>query len=271
MNYLDLFSGIGGFALGAYWAGWRFDRHYFSEIDPWCCRLYQQRFPDAVSVGDVRGIYRFADEYARCDCCEEPWCDIHNDHFADCQCIGCSQWDDEYGPVEVITAGFPCQDISLNGKRGGIDASRSGLYREVLRIVQVLRPRFIIIENVSAIVNNGLEKIVNALSQIGYDSEWHTFKASVLGACHKRERTWIIAYDQSLGIQGLWPEGFKVPQSLDKEILSVRDSNGQWKTEPDLRRSSNGLSPWVDRLKGLGNAIVPQIAEMIFRQLKETA
>ncbi|MCE5190750.1 MAG: DNA cytosine methyltransferase [Actinomycetia bacterium] len=56
MNYVDLFAGIGGFALGAYWAGWRFDRHYFSEIDPWCCRLYQQRFPDAVPLGDITKI-----------------------------------------------------------------------------------------------------------------------------------------------------------------------------------------------------------------------
>ena len=115
MNYLDLFSGIGGFALGAYWAGWRFDRHYFSEIDPWCCRLYQQRFPDAVPLGDIReidGKTLVADaEYGRREHEQGDTSGEGNERKTALPS----------GDGWILTGGFPCQDISVAGKGAGIE------------------------------------------------------------------------------------------------------------------------------------------------------
>ena len=107
MYYLDLFSGIGGFALGAYWAGWRFDEHYYSEIDTYCCSVYRLRFLQAKPLGDIRKI--------------------------DVLVLPKGDW--------IITGGFPCQDISIAGKGEGISGARSGLWFEMWRIIRILRHR----------------------------------------------------------------------------------------------------------------------------------
>lgn len=159
MNYLDLFAGIGGFALGAYWAGWRFEKHYFSEIDNYCVELYQKRFPDAVALGDITKI----------DSTKLPE----------------GNW--------LITGGFPCQDISIAGKGVGINGERSGLWFEMWRIIRDLRPKYAIIENVGAITFRGLDRVLISLAEIGYDAEWQDIRASDVGAPHKRERIWIVA------------------------------------------------------------------------------
>ena len=112
LNYVDLFSGIGGFPLGMHSAGWRVEKHYFSEIDPWCAELYQKRFPDAIPLGDIRQIT---------DLPKGDW---------------------------VITGGFPCTDISIAGRKEGIHAERSSLWFEMQRIIGMVRPRFAIVENV---------------------------------------------------------------------------------------------------------------------------
>jgi len=160
MYYLDLFAGIGGFALGAYWAGWRFDEHYFSEIDDYCVGLYRERFPDAVSLGDVCGIQS--------------------------EDLPIGDW--------FITGGFPCQDISIAGKGEGIEGERSGLWFEMWRIIRDLQPRWVIAENVGAITFRGLSTVLNSLAEIGYDAEWQDIRASDMGAPHRRERIWIVAY-----------------------------------------------------------------------------
>jgi DNA (cytosine-5)-methyltransferase 1 len=156
--YLDLFAGIGGFALGAYWAGWRFDSHYFSEVDEYAIKVYRQRFPDAIPLGDIRDI----------------------------QGLPSGEW--------IVTGGFPCQDISIAGKGAGIRGERSSLWFEMWRIIRDLQPRWVIIENVGAITFRGLSVVLNSLAEIGFDAEWQDIRASDVGAPHRRERIWIVAY-----------------------------------------------------------------------------
>jgi DNA (cytosine-5)-methyltransferase 1 len=162
MRFFDLFSGIGGFALGAEWAGLRFDGHYFSEVDPYAIRVYTARFPDAVPLGDIRAI-RGAD-------------------------LPAGDW--------IIAGGFPCQDISVAGKGAGLAGERSGLWYEYARIIGELRPRFAIMENVGALAFRGLDSVLRSLAALGYDAEWQDIRASDVGAPHRRERIWIVAYPE---------------------------------------------------------------------------
>jgi DNA (cytosine-5)-methyltransferase 1 len=162
MNFLDLFSGIGGFALGAYWAGMRFDHHYFSEVDPYAIKVYQARFPDAIGLGDIRNIRGAG--------------------------LPGGEW--------IIAGGFPCQDISVAGKGAGISGARSGLWYEYARIIGELRPRYAIMENVGALAFRGLDSVLGSLAALGYDAEWQDIRASDVGAPHRRERIWIVAYPE---------------------------------------------------------------------------
>lgn len=233
----SLFSGIGGIELGLERTG-HFSTAWQVENDPYCVSVLEKRWPDVTKYGDINELDS--------DCLE---------------------------PVDLICGGFPCQDISVASsywtERNGIYGEKSGLWEEYARILHGLKPKFAIIENVASLryKNGGLPVVLRDLASLGYDAEWHSIRASQFGANHRRERVFIIAYDQSLGMEGLWPEGFEIPQPLDKEVLSVRDSDGQWKVEPDLRRVVDGVPDWMDRLKCLGNAVVPAIAESIGVQL----
>lgn len=162
MNHLDLFSGIGGFALGML----PVDRRFYSEIDEYACKVYQKRFPDAVALGDIRNIdgERLKREYS-------------------------GQW--------IITGGFPCQDISVAGKGEGLSGDRSGLWFEMHRLIREIRPRIMAAENVSALTVRGLDTVLGSLAEIGYDAEWACIRASDVGAPHRRERIWIVAYPHS--------------------------------------------------------------------------
>jgi DNA (cytosine-5)-methyltransferase 1 len=280
MNFLDLFSGIGGFALGAYWAGTRFEHHYYSEVDPYAIKVYQARFPDAIGLGDIRNIRGAG--------------------------LPGGEW--------IIAGGFPCQDISVAGKGAGISGARSGLWYEYARIIGELRPRYAIMENVGALVSRGLDSVLGSLAEIGYDAEWQDIRASDVGAPHRRERIWIVAYPDAGDAerrQGersrIWKqesgEGANdnpgrsgkayVPQQaladasdggnvrrdgeLEPAESEVREHRGSpqdgcgewWAVEPGVGRLAHGVPARVDRLKCLGNSIVPQIAEMIFRELEE--
>lgn len=272
MRVLDLFSGIGGFALGFTRAGHNVVA--FCEMDDYCRSVLKKHWPDVPVFGDVKKLYRFADEYRACELCGEPYCDDCDQHFFECDCIGASQFDDEIGGVDIITAGFPCQDISLlneiHSDSEGIDGDRSGLWKEALRIIRATQPRWVVLENVAAITVRGLGNVLAGLAASGYDAEWHCIPASAVGGEHLRKRTWIIAHAQGVGVQELWPQGVKLPPGLDTQALSVRDSNGKWKIEPDFLRAINGVSDGVDkskRIKALGNAVVPQIPEVIAKAI----
>ena len=158
--FLDLFSGIGGFHLGAQWAGLHFDGYYYSEVDPYAIKVYAKRFPDAVGLGDITKI------------------DGHD--------LPQGEW--------IIAGGFPCQDISIAGKGAGLAGERSGLWYEYARLIGELRPRFAIMENVGALTFRGLDAVLGSLAEIGYDAEWQDIRASDVGAPHRRERIWIVAY-----------------------------------------------------------------------------
>jgi DNA-cytosine methyltransferase len=224
--YLDLFSGIGGFALGAYWAGMKFHGHYFSEVDDYAIGIYKKRFPDAIPLGDVRNIKG--------------------------ESLPKGRW--------LITGGFPCQDISVAGTRAGLEGERSGLFSEYIRLIGEIRPSFAIMENVGnlaswfdagegryppseAIVEGGewpveidqyqgIARCIGSLSEIGYDSEWAVIRASDVGAPHRRDRFWIVGY----------PCGGGLPR-IARGRPGAQSSDGHLQLETrDIFRDTNGLN-----------------------------
>ncbi len=199
MNYLDLFSGIGGFALGAYWAGMKFDRHYFSEVEPYAVELYQKRFPDAIALGDIKEVD-----------CGALMDDSEGQRREDGTTankgptkgnVNASRNASDIRAAWIITGGFPCQDISVAGKGEGIRGERSGLWFEYWRIIRDLRPVYCIMENVGALTFRGLDTVLGSLAEIGYDAEWQDIRAEDVGAPHRRERIWIVAYHHSTGLE----------------------------------------------------------------------
>ena len=168
MNVLDLFSGIGGFSLGLERAGMR--TVAFCEIDPYCQKVLAKHWPGVPCYEDVRSLT--ADRL---------------------KADGIS--------VDIICGGFPCQDISTAGKQAGIDADRSGLWSEIIRLARDLRPRFLIVENVTNLLAGPTDKpgawfgrVLGDLAEIGFDAEWHCIPASAVGASHRRDRVWIVAH-----------------------------------------------------------------------------
>lgn len=272
MTFIDLFSGIGGFALGAKWAGIQWDKCYHSDIDDYANKVYAKHFPESIQLGDITQI---------------DTSKIEGNDF-------------------IVTGGSPCQDISIAGKGAGLDGKRSGLWFEMWRVIRDLRPRFAIMENVPALTYRGLNRVLGSLAEIGYDAEWQTISAAEMGAWHKRERIWIIAYPQrergTCGmlydrniLQTLFGEASNTSQpdctgqkdnekndpysnskrckrrSLSKQSASQHCSTMcevQWETEPDVGRVVDGLSNRSHRLRCLGNSIVPQIAYLLFNQIK---
>ena len=243
MNYLDLFHGIGGFAYGAYLAGMKFEKHYCSDIERYVVDLYAKRFPDSIQLGDITKIK--TNEFPAGD------------------------W--------IISGGFPCQDISIAGKGKGLinengEYTRSGLWFEYWRIIRDLRPRFAIMENVGELTNNGLDTVLGTLAEIGYNAEWQDIRASDIGAAHRRERIWIVAHPNSIKyVKGSREKTILQKQRLQGEFVG---SNQDLRTRSNLPasrfcRTSHDVPYQVDRLRGLGNAIVPQIAQLLFEQIKE--
>jgi len=166
------------------------------------------------------------------------------------------------GFVDVIHAGFPCQDVSVAGKQAGVsEGTRSGLYREVLRIAGVVRPKFLFLENVSAILSNGLETVLGDLAALGYDSRWCCIRASDVGAPHQRDRWFLLADTDSAQCQGN-----ERTERVESEHADIGGSSW-WESESDVDRVANGVSNRVHRLKGLGNAQCPLQAATAWRLL----
>jgi DNA (cytosine-5)-methyltransferase 1 len=274
LNVLDLFSGIGGFSLGLERAGMR--TVAFCEIDPYARAVLRKHWPDVPQYDDVRTLT--ADRLAA-------------DGIA----------------VDVICGGFPCQDISFAGKGAGLEGERSGLWSEIARLVGELRPRFVFVENVSALLARGLGDVLGDLASLGYDAEWHCIPASAVGAPHRRDRVWIVAYPNGRGQQGSSErhrEAEQDPADRDtrrryagglrqdvadpheprlegwlreslRQCASERTAGASgasglaatWLAEPDVGRVANGVPKRVDRLRCLGNAVVPQIPEIIGRAI----
>lgn len=241
LKVIDAFSGIGGFTLAAERLG-GFQTICFVEREPFCQRILSKHWPNIP---------------------------IHND---------ITTFSPPPFSADVICGGFPCQDISLAGKQAGIQqGTRSGLFYELMRVIRLVRPRFIVLENVSAILANGLDTVLGELAEAGFDAEWACVPASALGACHQRDRWWLVAYSNNKRSQGL-RQKLELSQS-SREIPFTwchqpRMPESDWRcfvSEPLLRRGDDGLSHRVDRLKSLGNAVVPQVAEIPLARVLQLA
>jgi DNA (cytosine-5)-methyltransferase 1 len=249
---LSLFAGIGGFDLGLERTG-GFETVAFCEIDKKAQAVLRKHWPEVPVYGDVRQLTA---DRLRAD-----------------------------GIVpDVIVGGFPCQDISLAGRGAGIDGERSGLWGEYSRLVREIRPRFVIVENVSALLGRGLDRVLRDLAESGYDAEWECLGAYHVGAPHIRDRLWLIAYPgseqhegESASIEWARAQGFSC---ADTRLRRHWMASGQvsprrhgpvygngWAAEPALDRVAYGVPGRVDRLKQLGNAVVPQIPELIGRAI----
>ena len=164
LKILDTFAGIGGFSYAAHELVGGFETTQFVEIDPFCQKVLKKHFPKVPCHDDIKTFTAYPGQY------------------------------------DVITGGFPCQDISVAGRREGItDQSRSGLFYELIRVIRLVRPKFVVMENVAAILNNGLDIVLGELSEAGYDAEWSIISASSLGAAHRRSRWWCVAYTNNYG------------------------------------------------------------------------
>ena len=163
-----------------------------------------------------------------------------------------------------------------------LGGGRSGLWSEMARIIRELRPRFVLVENVAALLAPtrragwvepaAIARVLGDLAEIGYDAEWDVISASNLGAPHLRERVWVIAYDRQERVEGFFQQ--EIPQveafSWCKNVRRVEDLRGRPDIpEPLFRGASDGISCWVDRIGAIGNAVVPQIPELIARRLME--
>ncbi len=285
LKVLDLFSGIGGFSLGLERTG-GFETVAFCEIDPYCRKVLKKHWPEVPIYEDVRTL-------------------------------------NYEGSVDVISGGFPCQDISNAGRGEGLEGEKSKLWFEFKRIIDEMGPSWAIIENVPSLRSKGLSTVLQNLSEIGYDAEWHCIPASYLGAPHRRDRIWIISYpnrqrcetgsnvsgretgpnfnrrserpimaysdiyaawglsqreNEALAMSGIrsenvcnstskgFPDRTKIPVGKPSSVKkSERPGSNKklWSIEPRMGRVANGIPKRVDRLKGLGNAVIPQIPEII--------
>ena len=162
LKILDGFAGIGGFSYAAHRIVGGFETTQFIEIDKFCQKLLAKRFPNIPIHDDVRTFTA------------------------------------NLGEFDVFCSGFPCQDISVAGLQKGITKeTRSGLFFEVIRIIRMVRPKFIVLENVAAILNNGLDIVLGELSEAGYDAEWAIVSCEDMGGCHRRQRWWCVAYPKN--------------------------------------------------------------------------
>jgi len=163
MRFIELFAGIGGFRLGLEPLGWQCV--WANEIDPYACNVYRKNFGDKeLFEGDIKDV--------------DP---------------------NDIPEFDMLTAGFPCQDISNAGKREGIkEGNRSGLWFEIVRIIRSRSPRWVFLENVAALTIRGLDIVLRDLSEGGYDAQWDCIPASAIGAPHQRDRIWLVAYPNSI-------------------------------------------------------------------------
>ena len=233
MRTLSLFSGIGGLDLGLERAGFQIVAQ--CEADPYCRAVLAKHWPGVPCHDDVRTL--------------DPL---------------------KFGPIDAIVGGFPCQDVSNAGKRAGISAARSGLYRELVRCIRVARPRYAILENVAALLVRGMGEVLGDLAEVGYDAEWNCVSACSVGAPHCRNRLFIAATDSERNKQWrekprCWTFG-----RMGRKLESF-PWNGSWEAAlAKFRGVDDGISRSVERTDALRNAVVPQVAEWIGYRIIES-
>ena len=225
MKHLDLFSGIGGFALAAQRVGW--ETIGFCEIEPYAQKVLKKHWPDVPIYEDIRTL--------------------------DAGTVG---------HVDIITGGYPCQPFSLSGQRRG-EADDRHLWPEFARLIRELRPSWAIGENVAGHISMGLDNVLSDLEGLGYTAEAFVIPAVAVDARHRRDRVWVTAH-----ANGSQCERGGVPGRVQEKHADTGDPC-RWPDEPGVDRVANGIPNRVDRLKGLGNAIVPKVAEAIFRSINK--
>jgi DNA (cytosine-5)-methyltransferase 1 len=291
----SLFSGIGGLELGLKRAGMR--TVWQVEKDDYCRKVLAKHWPDVQRFDDVCRV------------------GAHN-----------------LSPVDLICGGFPCQDISTAGRGEGIvEGNRSGLWFEYRRIIRELRPRYVFVENVAALLARGLDIVLGDLAESGYDAEWDCIPAAAVGAPHRRDRLFLVAYTNSeygrTGWQGRshsscsrqcvteralqtladtncsrqqqqkgcvcheWGrignsgadvsytagarlEGWNQPEAARRTLALIAgcyraEYAREWEVEPGICRVVDGVPDWAHRIRTLGNAVVPQVAEYVGRLIVE--
>lgn len=231
----SLFSGIGGIDLGLQWAGMK--TIWFVEQDKFCQKVLAKNFPGVPIYGDIKEV----------DFTALP-------------------------RPELLCGGFPCQPVSSAGKKLAQKDDR-WLWPEMFRCIKEIKPKWVLLENVTGLLDRGGVDVFKDLASIRYDAEWQTIPASSFGAYHQRKRVFIIAY----------PQGIRLVQN---EVFAGADIEGQvWESckfhslcdfekswfvaEADLLRNSDGFSREMDRIKALGNAVVPQVIEWIGQKIIE--
>jgi len=225
----ELFAGIGGIGLGLEMAG-GFEVAWHVERDPYAQKVLAKNWPGLPIHDDVT---TFPPDNS-------------------------DEWN-----VDMITGGFPCQDISVAGKGAGLHGERSGLFYEIVRIAGVLQPRFLLLENVPALLTRGLPDVLGALAQSGYDAQWRVLSAAEMGAPHLRKRIFIFCTmadperERGRSRQAGRQDASHAGKSSSGEERQRRQPH-TWDIEPALGRVADGIPSRVDRLRCLGNAVVPQ-------------
>ena len=230
MNELALFAGAGGGILGGHLLGWR--TVCAVEWEPYPASILAARQNDGILPP-----FPIWDDIQTFD--GRPW----------------------RGIVDVVSGGFPCQDISAAGKGAGIDGERSGMWREMARVIHEVRPRFVFVENSPMLTSRGLGTVLGDLASMGFDARWGVLGAADVGAPHQRDRIWIMA-----NTDGSQCKGNKRSQRSIKERANT-GKQGWWEVEPDVGRVADGVAARVDRLKAIGNGQVSEVARRAWEVL----
>lgn len=234
LTHGSLFSGIGGFELGAEMA--QIETLWNCEIEDFQGKILNKRFPYAKRYKDITKT-------------------------------------EGLRYVDIISGGFPCQDISVAGKRKGINGERSGLWSEMFRIIREIGPRYVIVENSPALTISGLEQVLCDLSKVGYNAEWQCISNYAFGYPHKRERLYLIAYSNEVRLQSnifingrldsifkQWSSNTDIGYSCAKRIFEIPAHTSV--------RNDDGFPNWTHRVGGIGNSVNPTVAKYLFECIK---
>lgn len=267
---LDLFSGIGGFALATEWAGGR--TIAFCEIGEYQRSILRARWPRTPIYNDItklcRRVYDCKKNKEESEGILCPRCNID---FGNCHCIGTDQFVDTHGYPDIITGGVPCQPASLVGRRNGTADSR-WMWPDTLRIIRELRPRFAILENPRALLSlengNAFREILQTFASIGYDVQWDVISAAALGAGHRRDRLWILASNTDSprlerhpgNVKEVWQKkayGYTSESDLRQRTIA----SPLWYHQSGIQPVVNGIPAKLarDQLTAIGNSLVPQV------------